>query len=71
MSLLDTFITLLFLSAMLLCLVFMCRDWLRKEPRIHSRSIHSYAPLFPKVSGKATQDDEDGESKSSGVRRQA
>lgn len=52
MSLLDTFITLLFVSAMFLCLVFMCREWLRTASRTHSRTINTYTPVLPKVAGK-------------------
>lgn len=61
MSLLDSFITLMFLSAMLLCLVFMCRDRLKRSQPISGirpHIKHSYTPVFPRVSKKKDKREE-------------
>lgn len=52
MPLLDTFISLALLSAMLLYFVFMCRNWLKNNPASGTAGYRygRYTPVFPQVS---------------------
>jgi hypothetical protein len=59
MSLLDSFITLLFLSSMLLFIVFMCRDLISRGRGIHLMKPRSFSPVFPRVSQKSDKSAKD------------
>jgi hypothetical protein len=52
MSLLDSFISLALLFAMLLYFVFMCRNWLKNNPAPGTAGYRygRYTPVFPQVS---------------------